>query len=122
VVRNTLSRRAVQETAFECLQEALVGPMLLLFAADDPGIAARLIRDFIKDNEQLEVKALAMGGKLLAANELGAVAKLPSREEALALLMSVMNAPITKLVRTTAELYAPLVRVMAAVGEQKKAN
>lgn len=120
VVRNTLSRLAVKDTAFECLQEALVGPMILLFASEDPGAAARLMRDFIKDNEQLEVKALAMDGKLLAGSELHAVAKLPTREEALALLMSVMNAPVTKLVRTLAEPYAQVVRVTAAIGDQKK--
>ncbi len=121
VVRNTLARRAVQETEFACLQEVLSGPMVLLFSPTDPGDAARLIRDFTKENKLLEVKALALGGKLLAAKEIEAVANLPTRNEALASLMSVMTAPISKFVRTLAEPYAQCVRVMGAISEKKQA-
>jgi large subunit ribosomal protein L10 len=121
VVRNTLARRAVEETEFACLQEALVGPMILLFSSEDPGVAARLMRDFAKDNKDLEVKALVMGGKLLTAEAIEAVANLPSREQAIGMLMSVMNAPVTKLVRTLAEPYAQAVRAFAAIRDQKQA-
>ena len=120
VVRNTLARLAVKETQYACLQEVLVGPIVLMFAKSDPGAAARLVRDFSKDHEKLEVKALALDGKLLALEKLKDIAKLPTREEALALLMSVMIAPITKLARTTSETYAKLVRVTAAVRDQKQ--
>lgn len=121
VVRNTLARRAVDETAFACLQEVLVGPMVLVFSAGEAGDAARLIRDFAKENILLEVKAVSFGNTVLAGKELENVAKLPTRDEAISLLMSVVRAPVTKFVRTTTELYAPLVRVLAAVAEQKKA-
>lgn len=120
VVRNTLARRALTGTEFECLSDALVGPLLLAFSKNEPGAAARLLHDFAKKNDKLEVKALAIGGKLLGANQLEAVAKLPTKDEAIATLMSVLNAPITKFVRTLAEPHAKLVRTIAAVRDQKQ--
>jgi large subunit ribosomal protein L10 len=121
VVRNTLARKAVENTPFACLQEALVGPMILIFSQKDPGDAARLVRDFTKDNKLLEVKALSFGNALLSGNELEAVANLPTRDQAIAMLMAVLNAPVTKLARTLAEPYAQVARVLSAVAEQKQA-
>lgn len=122
VVRNTLARRALKETEFGCLEEVLVGPLILAFARNEPSAAARLFRDFVKDHEKMEVVALALAGQLLAANQLAAIASLPNREEALSMMMSVMQQPVTKLARTMAETYAQLVRVVSAVAEQKKAS
>jgi len=119
IVRNTLARRAVTGTDFECLQEALVGPIVLAFSVDEPGAAARVINDFSKTNKKLVVKAVAIGGKLLSAQSIVDVAKLPTYNEAVSMLMSVMQAPITKLVRTLAEPHAKLVRTIAAVGDSK---
>src|SRR5690349_5373831 len=65
VVRNTLAKRALEETPFACMQEVLVGPLFLAFSKEDPGAAARLMRDFVKDNDKLKVKALAIEGQLL---------------------------------------------------------
>lgn len=121
VVRNTLAKRAFENTDFACMTEALVGPIILLFAPEDPGVAARLVRDFAKENEVFTVKALAMGGQLLEAKQLNAVADLPTRDQAIALLMSVLQAPMVKLVRTLAEPHAQMVRAFAAVRDQKKA-
>ncbi|HEV2614184.1 MAG TPA: 50S ribosomal protein L10 [Gammaproteobacteria bacterium] len=121
VVRNTLARRALQDTPFSCMQDILVGPLLLAFSQEDPGAAARLIRDFAKDHDKLVVKALSVGGKLLAPKDLNALANLPTREQALATLMSVMLAPITQFVRTLAEPHAKLARTVAAVRDQKQA-
>ena len=121
VYRNTLARRAVKETTFACLTDALVGPIVLFFSQDEPGAAARLLRDFVKAHEALEVKALVLDGQLLGPDQLKAVASLPSREEALASLLSVMNAPVTKFVRTLAEPYAQMVRVMGQVRDKKQA-
>lgn len=120
IYRNTLARRAVEETNFACLTDALVGPVALLFAQEEPGAAARLVRDFVKSHENLEVRALAMDGQLLGPDQLKAVASLPSRDEALAQLLSVMKAPITKFVRTVREPYAQAVRVFGAVRDQKQ--
>jgi len=121
VYRNTLARRALEETSFACLRDALVGPIVLLFSQDEPGAAARLLRDFTKDNERLKVVALAIDGQLLGPDQLKAVASLPSREEALGLLASVMQAPITKMVRTFNEPVAQLARVLGQVRDQKQA-
>ncbi len=120
VVRNTLARRAVEGTEFECMQEAFVGPSVLAFSMEEPGSAARLLKDFAKNNEHFEVRALAVGGTLMGAEQLDVLAKLPTREEALALLMRVMQAPIAKLATTLNEVPAKLVRTVAAVRDQKQ--
>ena len=120
VYRNTLARRAVEDTPFACLKEALVGPLVLMFSQDEPSAAARIVRDFAKEHKLLVVRALALGGQLMGADQLKAVASLPSREEGLAQLMSVMQAPVVKLARTLSETYAELVRVFAAVAETKR--
>ncbi len=120
VVRNTLARRAVSGTEFECAQEAFVGPTILAFSMEDPGAAARIFKDFAKGNDNFEVKALAVGGRLLGAEQLDVLAKLPTREQALSQLMSVMQAPVAKLVRTMNEVPGKLVRTIAAVRDQKQ--
>lgn len=121
VVRNTLLKRAIAGTEYECLSESLTGPSILAFSQEDPGSAARVVKDFAKEHENLEVKALAVGGELLAASEIDKLAKLPTRDEAISLLMSVMQAPVTKLARTMKEVPTKFVRVVAAVKDQKEA-
>jgi len=119
VVRNTLARRAMANTAFECMQDSLTGPLLLAFSTKDPGAGARVIADYLKTNQKLVVKSIALGGKLIPAQELDKVAKLPTLEQALSQLLAVMKAPLTKLVRTFAEPPAKLVRTLAAVRDGK---
>lgn len=121
VVRNTLAKRAFENTHFECMSEALTGPLVLAFSYEEPGAAARVFRDFIKQHDALEVTALSLEGKLLPGSELKAIASLPSRDEAISMLMSVMKAPISKFVRTVAEPHAQLVRIVKAVADQKEA-
>lgn len=121
VVPNTLLRRAVSETDFVCLVDSLTGPTIIAFSKADPGSAGRLIRDFAKGHEKLGIRSLAIGGKAFDASQLSMLAELPTRDEALAILMSVMQAPVTKLARTMSETYAQVVRVMAAVGDKKQA-
>jgi large subunit ribosomal protein L10 len=120
VIRNTLAKRAIAGTEFECISGALVGPSIFGFSMEDPGAAARLFKDFSKENAKFEVKALAVGGQLLSASQLDVLAKLPTRDQALSLLMSVMIAPVTKLARTFNEIPSKVTRVVAAVGDQKK--
>lgn len=119
VIRNTLARRAIEKTDFACMQDALVGPLILGFSQDDPGAAARLFRDACKQYEHLEVKAIALGGQLLDAKKLDSVAKLPTRDEALSQLLSVMQAPIAKFVQTLAGVNVKLVRTIEAVRIEK---
>ena len=120
VVRNTLLKLAVADTDFECIQEALVGPTILAFSQEDPGAAARVLKDFAKENELFEIKALSVGGELLDASQIDVLAKLPTHEQALSMLMSVMLAPVTKLTRTVNEVPSKVTRAVAAVRDQKQ--
>lgn len=121
VAKNTLVKRAVQGTDFECLQTGLVGPLLFAFSQDDPGAAGRLIKDFAKKNDKLVTKLVAVGGELYDSSELDRLASLPTRDQALAMLMGVLKAPIEKFVRTLAEPHTKLVRTVAAVRDSKQA-
>ena len=122
VVRNTLAKRALEGTEYECLNDAFVGPTLLAFSQEDPGAAARLIKEYAKDYAELEVKALSIGGALLGADQLDRVAKLPTLDQARSMLMSVMQAPVVKLARSLNEVPGKLVRTIAAVRDQKQAE
>src|SRR5471030_437108 len=122
VVKNTLARKAVAGTSFECLSPVLKGPLVLAFSKDDPGAAARVIKAFSKDNDKLVTTAVSLGGQLLGAKSLDQVASLPTREQALAMLMGVMKAPIQKLVGQLAAVPSKLVRTLAAVRDQKQAQ
>jgi large subunit ribosomal protein L10 len=120
VIRNTLAKRAFEGTEFECLTEALLGPNIVAFSLEDPGAGARVFKDFANENDQFEVKALSVGGQLLPADQIDRLAKLPTRDEALSLLMAVMMAPATKLVRTFNDVPGRVTRVVAAVRDQKQ--
>jgi large subunit ribosomal protein L10 len=120
VVRNTLLKRAVVDTDFECIQEVLVGPTILALSQEDPGAAARVLKDFAKENEEFEIKALSVGGELLDANQIDVLAKLPTMDQARSILMSVMLAPVTKLARTLNEVPSKATRAVAAVRDQKQ--
>ncbi|MEQ1484036.1 50S ribosomal protein L10 [Methyloglobulus sp.] len=104
VVKNTLAKRAVAGTEFECMQEGLVGPMLIAFSMEDPGSAARLINDFAKTHDKLVTKIVAIGGQSFGASELARLARLPTRDQGISMLMSVMKAPVEKLARTLAAI------------------
>jgi large subunit ribosomal protein L10 len=119
VVKNTLARRAFQGTEFECMQDQLKGPLMLAFSESDPGAAARLFRDFAKENDALKISLAAVGGEAIPGSEINKLANLPTRDEAIAQLMSVMQAPVTKLVRTFNEVPGKVVRVMDAVRQSK---
>lgn len=120
VVRNSLLKRAVDDTDFECIKEVLVGPTILALSEEDPGAAARVLKDFAKENAKFEIKALSIGGKLLAANQIDVLANLPTYDQAVSMLMSVMLAPVTKLARTLNEVPAKATRAVAAVRDQKQ--
>jgi len=121
VAKNTLVRRAVEGTEYECMQDSLTGPLLLAFSLEDPGAAARLVKDYAKGHDNLIAKLVAVGGELYDASELERLSKLPTYDQAIALLMGVMKAPIEKFVRTLAEPHTKLVRTVAAVRDAKQA-
>jgi large subunit ribosomal protein L10 len=121
VVKNTLVRRAVEGTEFECMQDSLTGPLLLAFSMEDPGAAARLVKDYVKSNDKLIAKLVAVGGAVYPPSELDRLSSLPTYDQAIAILMGVMKAPIEKFVRTLAEPHTKLVRTFAAVRDAKQA-
>ena len=121
VVKNTLARKALAGTSFEAVGPKLKGPLVLAFSKDDPGAAARVVKDFAKANEKLVATLVSLGGQLLSAKDLDKVASLPTKEQAIAQLMGLLKAPIQKLVGTLAAPQAKLVRTIAAVRDQKQA-
>jgi large subunit ribosomal protein L10 len=121
VVKNTLARRAVAGTEFECMQDTLKGPILLAFAKDDPGAAARVIKDFAKEHSALQAVSLSAGGQLMPGSDLAKLADLPTLDQARAMLLGVFVAPMSQLVRTLAEPPAMLARTLSARGEQEAA-
>ncbi len=118
VVKNTLAKRAIEGTDFECLQSSLRGPLLLAFSREDPGAAARVIKGFAKDHDKLVTVAVALGGELYSAADLDRVASLPTLDEARAILLGTLAAPMSQLVRTLAEPGAMLARTLSQRGEQ----
>jgi large subunit ribosomal protein L10 len=121
VIKNTLVRRAVEGTDFACMQEGLTGPLVIAFSMEDPGSAARVIKDFAKDHKLLEVKLVAISGKLLPASELETLAKMPTYDQAISILMGTMKAPVQKLTTTLNEVPGKLVRTVAAIRDAKEA-
>ncbi len=120
VVKNTLARRAVEGTDFECMAEGMVGPLVLAFSMEDPGAAARVIKDFSKENEALAVKMVSISGQMLGAGELDRLASLPTKDQAISMLMALMKAPAEKLARTLNEVPGKMVRTVAAIRDQKQ--
>jgi len=118
VLKNTLARRAVQGTPFEKLSEQMVGP-LMYGISHDPVAGAKVLSEFAKENEWFVIKAGAMPNAVMSAQDIKALAQLPSREQLIAMLLGTLQAPMTKLVRTLNEVPARLVRTLAAVRDAK---
>jgi len=120
VVKNTLAKRAVEGTDFECMKDGFEGPLLLAFSQQDPGSAARVLKDFSKGREKLVVKMLSVGGHVYPGSEIDRLATLPTYDEAISRLMATMRAPVQKLATTLNEVPGKLVRTLAAVKDAKQ--
>ncbi len=120
VVKNTLAKRALTDTGCECVTPVLSGPVVLGFSQEDPGAVARVFREFVKDNEDLVVKGLGVSGEFVEADQLKRIADLPTKDQAISMLMALMLAPTEKLARTLNEIPTKLTRVVAAVRDQKQ--
>ena len=99
VVKNTLASRAVAGTEYECVKDALVGPLLYAFSLEEPGAAGRLIKEFAKGNDKLQPKVVAVGGQMYPASHVEVLASLPTREQALAMLARVLAEPAAMFAR-----------------------
>ncbi|HEY5682723.1 MAG TPA: 50S ribosomal protein L10 [Sulfuricaulis sp.] len=118
VVKNSLARRAVEGTGFECLKDQMIGPLAFAVSAD-PVAVAKILSEFAKENEALKIKVGAMDGKLMSLAQIQALAVLPGREQLLALLLGTLQAPVQKFVQTLNEVPAKFVRTLAAVRDAK---
>ena len=119
VIKNTLAKRALENTKFDSLNEILTGPTLLAFSMNDFQSAAKLVKDFAAKEESFEVKGLSIGEGFLEPNELKALASLPSKEEAISMLLGLIQAPLNKLAGTLNEVPSQLVRTVNAVSQTK---
>ena len=120
VIKNTLARKSFKGTDFESASSHMKGPMVYFLGYEAPGIAARVVRDFTKDNDKLKVQFVTVGSSIYSGAEINSVAELPTKDEAISMLMSCMQAPVSKFVRTLAEPTSKLVRTVSAVSEEKK--
>ena len=120
VVKNTLAKRALTETTCECVMPVLSGPVILGFSQEDPGAVARVFKDFAKENEDLIVRGLGVSGEFVDADQIKRIADLPTKDQAISLMMALMLAPIEKLARTLNEVPTKVTRVVAAVRDQKQ--
>jgi large subunit ribosomal protein L10 len=119
VLKNTLARRAVKDTPFSKLAEAMTGP-LIYGISSDPVAPAKVMNEFAKGNEKLVIRGGAMPNAVISAKEVAALASMPSREELLSKLMGTMQAPIAQFVRTLNEVPSRFVRTLAAVQSAKQ--
>ncbi len=119
VLKNTLARRAVADTPFAGLSEKMVGP-LAYGISSDPVAVAKVLHEFAKGNDKFVIKAGAMPNVVMSPREVGDLARMPSRDELIAMLMGTMKAPIAKFVRTLNEVPGKFVRTVAAVHDQKQ--
>lgn len=121
VAKNTLVARAVQGTDYECVKDTLTGPLLYAFSHEDPGAAGRLIKEFAKANNKLQPRLVAIGGKAYPPSHVDVLASLPTREQALGMLVGLLAQPATMLVRVLAEPASQVARATRAVADQKQA-
>ncbi len=121
VVKNTLLRRAVQDTEAESLLDCFKGPTAIVSTASDPVAVAKALVDFAKANEKLEISAGVMSGKGLSPDEIKQLSKLPSKEELLTSLVYTLNAVPTSLVNVLSGVPRAFVNVLSAVKDQKEA-
>ena len=119
VLKNTLARRAIADTPFKGLTEKMVGP-LAYGISSDPVAVAKVLQEFAKGNEKFVIKAGAMPNVMMSAREVAELAKMPSRQELLAMLVATLQAPIAKFVRTLNEVPGKFARTLAAVRDQKQ--
>ena len=119
IIKNTLAKKALEDSKFDSLIDVLSGPTLLAFSREDYQSAAKLIKDFSKSEESFEVKGLSIGEGLLSADQLNSIASLPNKDEAISMLLGLMLAPITNLALISKEIPSSIVRTLSAYSDSK---
>lgn len=119
VVKNTLLIRASENNDINLIKDVFKGPNAIAFSYDDPVAPAKVLTQFAKENEKLEIKAGVMNGKVLNLEAIKSLSSLPSREELLAQVLATMVAVPTSLVRALNDIPQRMVNVLNAVKDQK---
>lgn len=122
VVKNRLAKIALKDTSAEGLASHFVGTTAVVTSENDPAGPAKVLIDFAKDNEKLQIKHGFLDGKQLDFNAIKALASLPSKEELIAKMLGSMQAPATNLVSVLVQIPRQLVNVLSAVKDQKQSN
>lgn len=122
VIKNSLAKLAFEGTDFGCSDEVLVGPSLFAFSFEEPGAAAKLLKTYAKNFDNLDIKALVVEGQLLDGSQIDILASLPSKDEAYGLIANVLQAPVGKFATLLNEVPSKLARVLTAVQDKKKGN
>ena len=120
VIKNSLAKLAFEGTDFGCSDEVLVGPSLFAFSFEEPGAAAKLLKTYAKNFDNLDIKALVVEGQLLDGSQIDILASLPSKDEAYGLIANVLQAPVTKFATLLNEVPSKLARVLSAVHDKKR--
>ena len=120
VAKNTLLIRAVEDTDFQGLQEHFVGATAVAVSYGDPVTPAKILADFCKDHPELKIRSALLGGKLLSADDITALSKLPSKEVLLGQMLSVMNAVPTGLVQVLSGVPRTFLYALQALNEKKE--
>ena len=114
VIKNSLAKIAIKDTNFECMDPSLKGPLIFAFSKEDLGSAAKLVNDFKKENKLLKPVVVAVNGELVDVDKLSQIAALPTKDQAIGMLMSVMKQPVEKFVRTLVAPNTKLVQTISA--------
>ena len=115
IVKNNMLKMALKDSEYANIGDKIIGPQIFATATDNPGEFAKLVKKFIDNNENIELKSLAYKGKELDLSEIKKLASLPTYEEAISMLMSIMQAPVQKLMATMTAVPTKMVRTLDAV-------
>ena len=122
IVKNTLAKKALVGSQYEGITDKLVGPIILAFSLEEPNTAAQLIQEFSKDCKTLSVQVIGLENRVFSADNLGKIAKMPNKKQAIAMLLGTLNGPVQKLACTLQETYAKLARTMQEVAKKRESQ
>ena len=118
VIKNTLARRALSECQYSGVTDKIVGPIILAFSMEEPSAAAKLFKKYVKDYDVLKVQVIGVDDAVYSNTDLGKIADIPSKDQAIAILLGSLQSPIRNLACTLQETYATLVRVVDQVAKK----
>ena len=119
VIKNTLVRRALKDTAFGDLEKLLDGPNGWVFAYDDPIVLSKTLIKFADGNDKLAIKGGMFEGRFMDTAGVKVLSQMPSKPELQAKLLAMINAPATQLLRTIQEPGAQMVRLLESLRKAK---